>query len=328
MTSSPQTDSSLLLGMFRGARSAAAEPRQNPAASDYDWQRPYRFTPAQAARLGQFAQQCAEKLSAVLCQLLRTPTALQAGPVTEHYAPRLRRGAPGATEYCLALRGKDGKGCGVLAVGQGLALGWVARLLGAAPAEGAGPQDMSALEGELLLDLLGRLAGAFWQHFQAAGGAVLQAGESLAVDDYCLPGGETDDYCRIALLPSGEGSDPQAGLAVIVSSEAMLPVAGKTASAGGTTGDPRKDMLVHLGRAAVAGRMMLGTAAVAMRDIAQLQVGDIVVLDRRADEPVELLVQGKVVLTGYLSGGDGRYALAVWRGPAGPVAAAGKAAGR
>jgi flagellar motor switch/type III secretory pathway protein FliN len=48
-----------------------------------------------------------------------------------------------------------------------------------------------------------------------------------------------------------------------------------------------------------------------MGDILSLQPGDVLVIDRKAYEPLEFVMSGRTLLQGYLCSCQGRYALQI-----------------
>ena len=59
------------------------------AAADYDWTAPCHFSPAELARLDQFARAAASGISDALGKLLRMKVELVSTGMTQHFAARL-----------------------------------------------------------------------------------------------------------------------------------------------------------------------------------------------------------------------------------------------
>jgi flagellar motor switch protein FliN/FliY len=58
-------------------------------------------------------------------------------------------------------------------------------------------------------------------------------------------------------------------------------------------------------------RVCAGEVELSVRDLLAVQEGQVLVLDRTVDEPVDLLLEGKVVARGQLVAVDGRFALRI-----------------
>jgi flagellar motor switch protein FliM len=57
--------------------------------------------------------------------------------------------------------------------------------------------------------------------------------------------------------------------------------------------------------------VQLASTMVTFGDIMNLQVNDVLLLDKPVDEPVELIVAGRAVYGGRLAKSDGQYAVAI-----------------
>jgi flagellar motor switch/type III secretory pathway protein FliN len=57
--------------------------------------------------------------------------------------------------------------------------------------------------------------------------------------------------------------------------------------------------------------VQLASAAIGFEEIISLQVDDILLLDKKVDEPVELIVEGKRFLRGRPAKSAGRYAVVI-----------------
>ena len=74
-------------------------------------------------------------------------------------------------------------------------------------------------------------------------------------------------------------------------------------------------------RLPVAAELRLGSARATMREVMALQAGDVMILQTRIDEPVELTVQGRLVMRGHLATCEGKYAVKIssWAPSSGPA---------
>jgi flagellar motor switch protein FliN len=53
----------------------------------------------------------------------------------------------------------------------------------------------------------------------------------------------------------------------------------------------------------------LGQASVRIKDIAELKAGDVIVLGRSIDEPLEVFINGRQLCMGQLAAYEGQYAV-------------------
>ena len=310
-----ESDRAMLLQLIETVRARGAQKPDSLDAVDYDWTRPCRFTHAGLRKLNDFAQQAAEQVSRGLGAKLREDVRFEPEPVAQYYAPALLKAAEGAVQYSIALAQQGASPCGAIAFPQAAAIAWVQKLLGSAGDEASTDRELSSLETALLLDLAGTIAEAFSATAQAAGGPALVPSGQVIKGNYPLPQGQALEFCKIAFRQAGDGG---AEVALVILSDRLLPVAGAQVSrqTGPSQADQRQHVRGHLDRVAVRAEAWLGTAQVAMCDVMALAPGDVLLLERKVDEPIGLSVQGNVVLQGFPVACDGRNALKVVR-PAG-----------
>lgn len=308
-----QFDAQLVAGLLKAARVRTGPAPQEPEAKEFDWKAPSRFTPDQLARLGDFATGLAGAVSAALGDLLRTKTVLELHGVTQHYASELQAWQSQASVYCVALA--DGQTrCGLVALARSCAAGWVDRSLGAKTGPQEAPRELTSVEIAILLDILGTLAGAFSQACQKAGGKKLPSVSGLlkAEEIEELIGHEAArEYCKIALRASEGKGDPV--LTFVLTCDALEGVAGSAATRASPTSAEavRKAVMAHVEQVPITVRVRLGQAQVAMGELMRLEPGDVLLLDRSCDEPAEVLVGQRVVMSGFPASCEGQYALRI-----------------
>ena len=116
---------------------------------------------------------------------------------------------------------------------------------------------------------------------------------------------------RAELRPEsrGEKAEAAAGEAdhrAIESTSSTLPASADSASA-----DPRTDTLDLLMDVRLAVSMRFGSRRLLLREVLDLSPGAVVELDRRIQEPVDLLLDGRLVARGEVVVIDGNYGLRV-----------------
>lgn len=89
----------------------------------------------------------------------------------------------------------------------------------------------------------------------------------------------------------------------------VAPAEAKRAAAG--PDETRNEILQHLRHATVTATAHLGTLEIPVRDLMNLEPGDVLVLDTRQHEPIPILVAGRTVLRGSPVTSEGRYALRI-----------------
>jgi flagellar motor switch protein FliM len=294
-----------VLALLRQAAGPCSE-ASIPDAAEIDWKRPCRYSLQQLQRLNRFVQELAPKASSSVAALLGCPQTLLPLEVSQHYAADLPTLAAG---YHVVLAKADGTLDGLLSLSCEIAQTWVGKLLGTGQAAAA--EDLAGLETSLLLDVAERLVQPIGAMLTEAGSESLQAKAPVA-RQWSTEINQIEEFCRLAFRLEAEQKEP--ALSVVLRSALLDPVAQAQggAIAKKPSSDSRRFLLEHIQEVAIQGLVWLGTGAVSVKDIVALEVGDIVLLRRAVDEPVDFVVQGRNVLQGRLAQTEeGRYALQV-----------------
>jgi flagellar motor switch protein FliM len=292
-------------------------------AADYDWAVPYHFSREQLVEINHLASALAEALSEVIGGHLQTEWRLQAAPAVQCFGDRLVEELAEAGGYHLSV-GDGDEPRGIVLVGAGTAAEWLARLLGGEADE---DKDPSQLEIDLLADTVSAGVEAVSQALREAGGGAIGCLGSLASGPRDLPGEGETEYCEMAFRKAPE--DPQAdetdeadeppALTLVLHCDLLDPIAGQGAARdsrepGAASSQPGPDaMREHFARTPVTAVAMAGTAEVTMRELLDLDVGDVLLLPKRAGEPMEVHVGETPVSTGRAVVASGRYAVEISR---------------
>jgi flagellar motor switch protein FliM len=295
--------------LTRAARSSA--PRaETPKAVDYPFDRPNRFTTARLARLDEFAARAAEALAQLARQMLQTPVTFTPARWVQHYAGPLRQSQRPSLRHVAAISIEGGPNVGLIGLSAPTASRWLARLLGGFESAEPGqddPRQLSDLERDLLLDIAAGLVEAVRKAAAEFGGQALVATRQLGSWPEALPAGDAGEYCLLEFDVEPGGKEQ---LAILLNCQTAAILAGEAPAA--TNAKPTKGakstMLGHVEQMPVEARAMLSTS-LTVREVMALAPGDVVVLDQRIDEPIELEVNGRAAFRGHLARQQGQFAL-------------------
>ena len=119
---------------------------------------------------------------------------------------------------------------------------------------------------------------------------------------------------EITFQSSKSESDKGAAQAsFLVCCDKLEPVTGKTSSQGPKLSEAQIKNVIrqHVEQVPISVHVRLGTTRLAFKDVMDLQVNDIVVLDKNIAEPVEILVENRTLFHGYPAQSGGRYAVVI-----------------
>jgi len=73
----------------------------------------------------------------------------------------------------------------------------------------------------------------------------------------------------------------------------------------------RKALMAHLEQAPVTVRIRLGQSRVTISELMKLEAGDVLLLDKSVDQPAEVLVKDRLIMSGFPAACEGQYALQI-----------------
>lgn len=311
----------MLQRLIQAARSAPPSPAllvgpQAGQAGPFEWTSPHRFDQPMIQQLQAAGEKLAARLSADLQPLLRFDLQLKLVCVCEHYAWHVGAILAPAGGYALALTLADGSACGFVILSDQKALALVEKMLGSTSTS-TESRKLSPLESALLSDVLAALGRSSETGCREVGLDLKVAAKAVPAAEV-LPKEGCDEYCRLSL---GSRGDTGESINFVFSSR-LLGDSEDPAQAGKTGAHSperaRQIMLDHIAAMPVRSHAVLGTAFAPFGDVLALQPGDVLVLDGRLRDPMELHVGHQVVLHGRMVMTNGQYALQVVPPPAKP----------
>lgn len=283
------------------------DPSRSSAAQAFDWRCCRYFTLAQLARVNQFAETAAAACTDLFSRLYQGDCTVSVISTRQYFSS-----APQADsetgDYFLPFGSDAQKPFGMLRIPQVSALTWAGMMLGGTVSGKETDRSLSRLEESFLADIASGLIDAFARAY----GAALQAGGAFVRDrsTVALRGSEE----RLEIVFQAEKTDsPESALtaAFLVCCDKLETVAGKTASAKEKPSEAqiRSAMLGHIHQVPMSVRVELGTVMVAFKDVVNLQANDVLVLHKRVSEPVDVLVDERVLFKGHPVQSGGRQAV-------------------
>lgn len=293
---------------------AKSQPVPAPAEidiSDYDWDSPSIFTPAELGKLGDFSAQVGIEISKVLSGQICEQVELQSDKPGQCYAENLPLLDSETANYCVTLATDGGPNCGLIAIPAAQTIEWITKVLGGSASASEQGRELSSLESALLQDILVSVVKAFSDTFQKVGGKAVQAGKEVSAKVELPEANPSDEYI---LLSFRTGQEPQRlAISIVLTGEVLAPAAG--ADIGKQDNESpetiRKKMLANVGLAKLEGYVRLGTVNLTIREVMSIEEGDVLLINKKIDESAELIMRGKVVLSGYPARCEGQYALRI-----------------
>ena len=312
MTQTTSKSDQAILRLLTAAKNGQPIEPEPIESTDYNWNAPCSFTPAQLDKLERFAARAGTEITGKLSAQLHEETQLWTGVPSQHYAGRLALLEGGTDSFCFPVTREDGEQCGLVVIPGELARGWVGKALGGAETASDNAREFSTLESALMRDVVVAVVEALSDEYRSVSGGTLQCGRQISAGEALPEVRNEDEYCVLAFR-LGEETD-QTAVSFILASEVLVGVAstGIIAQPGDKPpGDSRGNLLACINQAPVTATVSLMTLNVSLREALNMEVGDVLISDKRVGESLDVLVGGAVVISGHPVSCDGHYALQI-----------------
>lgn len=298
--------------LLAAAGSQATEDTTQIEAAEYNWHEPHYFSAEQLLELenltGRIAAAVADKFTCFCNSRFDATIAAR----TQHFADEFleRPSDDRQKDYYLAF-GADGEPpCGLIGIPEQTASVWAKQLLSDSESEEDSTRDLSQLEKSLLLDLGSALVEVFSGPGTARG---FHPAASIVSGQWPLELEGTEELCKISFNVKKADSEESTAAYLLIACSKLAPLLGESTKAadGVSAADIPKAVLSHLQHMPVTVTAQLASTMLSFEEIMNLQVDDILLLDKRANEPVELIADGRTICRGRPAKSAGKYAVAI-----------------
>jgi flagellar motor switch protein FliM len=284
-------------------------------AVDYDWHQPHFFNSRQTKKLTGFAAKVASLTAEKFGALCQRSFEVTINSVSEHFAGQfLGQDSAGQSQnpgnYYLAFRSGQESPCGFISIPPQTALVWATQLLGDAETKENSPKPLSDLEASFLFDMASLIVKAITEAGEKCPFEV--ASDSLTnVLPLQLKGEE--EFCKITFEVKKAGSESGSQAHILILCEKLAQSLGETSLTAGKFSPETiaRAMQNHIEKIPVPITVQLACVPVTVEEVLNLAAGDVLLLDKKINEPAQLIAAGKTVCRGLCAKLAGNYALAI-----------------
>ena len=298
----------LLKAVGAGSRQDEAPPE----ATEYNWHEPHYFSRTQLLKLSDFVKRVTVVLADKFSGFCRSEFDVTAASTTQHFASEFLGSVPEGTarDYYLPFGANPEHPCGLIGLPEETAVIWARQLLGDAESDKGSDKTLSQLEESLLLDLTSALVEGF---SRSCAGVEFRPAGSIIKGSWPLAQTGIEELCKISFNVRKTGSQEASGAYFLMTCETLKPVVGPGAqtSAQFSANEISKAILNHLQTMPVTVTARLASTALTFGEVMNLRVDDILLLDKKVNEPAELLIDGRTVYCGWPTQSAGKYALTI-----------------
>jgi flagellar motor switch protein FliM len=296
-------------------KAVRARSRQDEApleGTEYNWHEPHYFSRTQFLKLNDFVKRATVALANKFSGFCSSEFDVAADSVTQHFAGEFVKSASEGTgsDYYLPFGSDPEHPCGLIGLPEETAVIWARQLLGDAESDKRSDKTLSQLEESLLLDLTSALIEGF---SLSGAGAELHPAGIIVKGLWPLEVTGTEELCKISVNVRKAGSQDASKAYFLMTCETLKSVIGlgEQTSARFSPNEISKAILNHLQTMPVTVTAQLASTMLTFGEVMNLRVGDILLLDKKVDEPAELIIDGRTVYCGWPTKSAGKYALTI-----------------
>jgi flagellar motor switch protein FliM len=281
-------------------------------AEEYNWHEPHYFSAEQLLELenltGKIAAAVADRFTS-FCSSRFDATIVS---TTQHFADEFldQPAEDQQKDYYLAFGADREPPCGLVGMPEQTAAVWAKQLLGDSESDEDSTRDLSQLEKSLLLDLGSALVEVFSGPRTTCD---FHPATSIVRGQWPLELQGTEELCKISFDVKKADSEDSSAAYLLIACSKLEPLLGKNTQAAGelSADDISKAVLGHLQHMPVTVTAQLASTMVSFEEIMNLQADDILLLDKRVNEPVELIADGRTICRGWPAKSAGKYAVTI-----------------
>ncbi len=287
-------------------------PREDTAdieATEYNWNKPHYFDRKQY-KLEDFSKKVARAMTVQFADFCHSEFDVTVVSIKQHFAAELLGQVleTRQNDYFLAFGSDQDHPCGLISISTKAAFSWATQLLSDPESEENSGRDLSQLEESLLLDLLSALIEAFSQNIW-----YFKPAKNIVRGLFPFEVKGTEELCEITFDVKKKNQESGSEAYILVLCSMLESVVGKAAEtvSGFSAEDISKAILGHMQQIPVCVTAQLASTVLTLEEIMSLEVGDILLLDRKVNESIELIINGRAAFRGRPAKSAGKHAVVI-----------------
>jgi flagellar motor switch protein FliM len=302
---------SQLKQLLAKAKQNVAVEEPDVEAATYDWYRPHHFSPTHHTALVELREYLTSTLAETLGVLCNAEFQVEVENMTEQFAGSLvKEYDQKGVNFYLTLGKNKTKLDGLITIPKTSAVGLVTKMLqDPMPAEPE-THEFSQLEASMLADMACGLTDALKTTLVKFDLAPLEAFLPVTNEEWPIEVPEFEEFVKISFNTESDGQKLEASFIMLSTVfDSFLDITTPT----GVLSDDQlqKTIVSHLNDIPVPVKAQLGSALISMADVMALEAGDIMLLNKKVSEPIEIVVDGKPFFRGQPAKSQNRYAVAI-----------------
>jgi flagellar motor switch protein FliM len=279
-------------------------------ATEYNWHQPHYFSGRHLKELDKFTAKVAQACAGKFAQLYNSDFNVTITSTTQHFADEFIASDNTQGDYYLAFGTDQGQPFGFVGIPSQAAITWATQLLGDTKSTENPDRELSHLEQSLLFDIAFKIVKALSSSYDNYD---LHPSSDIVKGRIPVEMEGTEELCKITFnIEQSESKNPSEAYFLILCNK-LEAVVGKNVQTKKelSTEDAAKAMLNHIYKVPATVTAQLASIVLTFEDAMSLQVDDILLIDKKVNAPVELIVKGRTILRGQPAKSEGKYAVAI-----------------
>ena len=281
----------------------------NIDAYDYNWSQCRYFSSSQLKELASFTEKVAQSCARKLTQFYHNDFSVSIVSTTLHYAGEFMGRGKTRGNYFLAFGTNPDHPSGLVGIPDQTAIVWATELLGDSKSADDSKRHLSPLEESLLHDSASGIAEALSEPLDHCD---FQAAAEIVKDQMPIEFKGHEELCKITFSVKKSDSKAASEAYFLILCNELQPAMEEDATAQVLSAeDTSNAMLNHIYEVPVLVKAQLDSTVFTFEEIMNLGVGDILLLDKKTDEPIELIVEDRILFRGWPAKSAGKYAVVI-----------------
>ena len=281
----------------------------NIDAYDYNWTQPHSFSSCELKELESFTGKVAESCARKFTELCHCDFSVTIGSTTQFFADIFAASVNAQSDHYLPFGTGRGEPSGFLGIPGQTAIVWATQLLGDSKSPEDTDRELSQLEKSLLFDTASSIVEAL---SESSDSYDFQSAAEIVRGQLPIEFQGTEEVCKITLTVKRSDSENSSEAYFLILCDELRQVMGDGTQAQALSREDVKNMMLkHIHEMPVTVTAQLDSSVLTLEEAMSLGVDDILLLDKKVNEPIEIIVEGRVLFRGRPAKCDGKYAVII-----------------
>lgn len=299
--------------LIASARKHVTQEQTFDDAAEYNWEEPHHFNPDQILAMKTLGKKIESQIAKTFSALCQGEFNITISSITQHFACQLAGTVHTEQQnhYFLPFSSEGDNRYGYLDVSPPTALILVGQMLRDTDSSANDNKEFSQLEETILLDITSAIVDSVDAVFIEQGGPSIQKSSALIRGDWPLEIENLEDLCRLDF--SVDYPDGNFKFTFTILSDLLEPLLGMKSKAGShcSTEEIHKMMIQSMYDVPIEITAQLYSSSISLSDMMSLSAGDILLLEKKIKEPLDVLFNKSPCLKAYPAASNGKNAVVI-----------------